>query len=123
MKRGEPSRAIALLEPVKAYEHAPSAEFWPLYLRGLAYLELKDGASAAVQFRSILDHRGEVPASMLYPLASLGLARAATLGGDAAIARKAYDDFFTLWKDADPNLDALKEARLESARLTSIAKS
>jgi tetratricopeptide (TPR) repeat protein len=115
--RREPQRAIQILDPVRPYDHAPSGEFWPAYLRGQAYLALKDGASAAVQFRSILDRRGEVPASMLYPLAHLGLARAAILGGDPAVARQAYDNLFTLWNGADADLQPLKDARLEYMRL------
>ena len=79
LTRHEPAKALELLEPVRTYDHAPSGEFWPAYLRGQAYLQAKDGAAAGVQFQSILDHRGEVPASVLYPLAHLGLARAAVL--------------------------------------------
>jgi len=117
LQRGEPARALELLEPVGRYDHAPSAEFWPLYLRGQAYLQLKDGQAAGVQFKSILDHRGEVPASMLYPLAHLGLARAARLANDEGTVRKAYEDLFALWSEADPDLKPLKEARLEYSRL------
>ena len=73
--------------------------------------------SATQEFRTIVDHRGEVPASPLYPLAHLGLARAAVAGGNASQAREAYDAFFALWKDADSNLPALREARVEYERL------
>jgi tetratricopeptide (TPR) repeat protein len=117
LQRREPARALELLEPVKPYDHAPASEFWPAYLRGQAYLQLKDGPAAGVQFRSILDHRGEAPTSALYPLAHLGFARAAALGGDAGGARTAYEGFLALWDDADPNLLPLKEAREEHARL------
>ena len=117
MSRREPEQALELLEPVKPYDHAPSAEFWPVYLRGQAYLELKEGAAAAGQFESIMNHRGEVPASVLYPLAHLGLARAAALTNDQGKARKAYEELLVMWKEGDSNLQPLKEARLEYSRL------
>jgi tetratricopeptide (TPR) repeat protein len=117
--RGQPVRAIELLEPVKPYDHAATAEFWPKYLRGLAYLELKDGPEAAVQFQRILDHRGEVPTSPLFPLAHLGRARAAVIQKDYGQARTAYEAFLDLWKQADPDLVAPREARRELARLPS----
>jgi uncharacterized membrane-anchored protein len=78
---------------------------------------LKDGAAASEQFQSILTRRGEVPASMLFPLSHLGNARAAVLKGDEAEARKSYGEMLAMWKDADPDLTPLKEARLESSRL------
>ncbi len=115
--RREPARAIELLDPVKSYQHAPAAEFWPLYLRGEALLQRADGRGAGDEFQLIVDHRGEAPASPLYALAHLGLARAAALLGDNARARKAYDEFFSLWKGADGDLAPLTEARLEYARL------
>ncbi len=67
-----PARALELLDPVKPYDHAPASEFWPAYLRGQAYLQLKDGRAAGVQFRGHPEHRGEAPTSPLYPLAHLG---------------------------------------------------
>ena len=76
-------------------------------------LRLKRGSEAAAEFEKILDHRGEAPLSSLYPLAHLGLARAAALQGDSARARKAYQDFFALWKDADADLSVLLEAQKE----------
>jgi hypothetical protein len=119
IRRGEPARALALLDPVKPYDHAPAAESWPAYLRGQSYLQSKDGRSAAVQFQSILEHRGELATSPLYPLAHLGLARAAALAGDLARARKAYDSFFAIWNSADSTLQPLEQARAEYARLGS----
>jgi tetratricopeptide (TPR) repeat protein len=115
--RRESARALELLEPVVPFNRAPSTEFWPAYLRGQAHLQLRDGAAAATQFQSILDRRGEVPASPFFPLAHLGLARAATLRSDPDGARASYQRFFDLWKDADPDLPALVEARAEFARL------
>jgi tetratricopeptide (TPR) repeat protein len=117
MQRGDTARALELLEPVRAYDRAPSAEFWPAYLRGLTYLQLKDGQAARGQFQSIVDHRGQVPASMLYPLAHLGLARAAMMVNDVGTARKSYQAMLALWDRADPALQPLKAARLELSRL------
>jgi hypothetical protein len=117
LQRGDSARALELLEPVKPYDHAPSSEFWPPYLRGQAYLLLKDGESAEVQFQNIVDHRGEAPTSPLYALAHLGLARAAALAGDVGKARRMYEGFFGLWAEADAGLRPLKEGREEYARL------
>ena len=115
--RGNAGRALELLEPVRRFDHAPSAEFWPAYLRGQAYLQLKNGQAAAAEFRNIVTHRGEVPASMLYPLSHLGLARAFALSHDTDNARKSYEQFLTLWKSADAGLRAVTEARSEHAAL------
>jgi hypothetical protein len=117
VQRGESARALQLLDGVKPYDHAPASEFWPIYLRGMAHLHLKDGRAAGVEFQSILDHRGEAPTSPLYALAHVGIARAAVLSGSVDQARKAYERFFALWDDADPNLPPLKDARQEYARL------
>jgi eukaryotic-like serine/threonine-protein kinase len=117
IERGEAARGLERLEPVKAYDRTPSSEFWPTYLRGQAYVQLKDGGAAAGEFQSILDRRGEVPASVLYPLAYLGLARSAMLANNPGKARNAYEAFLALWKDADPDLRPLKDARLEYSQL------
>jgi tetratricopeptide (TPR) repeat protein len=110
------TRALELLEPARPFEHSPEAEFWPAYLRGRAHLLLGDHSSAAGDFRSIVEHRGESPDAVLYPLAQLGLARALAMAGDAA-ARAAYTGFFALWEHADADLGPLKDARGEFARL------
>lgn len=106
-----PQAAVDLLEQTRRFE--ASGEFRPQYLRGLAYLELQSASAAAAEFRRILEHRGQAPLSVLYPLAQLGVARSAALAGDAAGARKAYDDFFELWKNADRNLIPLQAAERE----------
>jgi tetratricopeptide (TPR) repeat protein len=119
LKRGEAAagtdRAVALLPPSKQYEAALS--FRPTWVRGLAYLHSKDGAMAAAEFQRIIDHRGWDVLSPLWPMARLGLARAATLQGDVASARKAYEDFFQLWKDANADLPIMIEARREYEKL------
>ena len=114
---GDAARGLALLEPVAPYDHARSADFWPAYLRGLAHLAGGNGAEAGTQFEAILNHRGEVPDSILYPLSNLGAARAAALAGDSAKARHAYVTFLALWRDADQNLAPLQAARTELAQL------
>jgi eukaryotic-like serine/threonine-protein kinase len=114
LPHGNAQHAIELLQPALRYE--PAAEFWPQYVRGLANLKLNKGAEAATEFKKILDHRGEGPLSVLYPLADLGLARAAALQGDATTARKAYQDFFAFWKDADNDIPVLIEAKKEYAK-------
>jgi hypothetical protein len=89
----------------------------PIYLRGEAYLAEKKGDLAAKQFQAYLDHRGLYLNFVLGPLAHLGLARAYALQGDTNKARTAYQDFFALWKDADPDIPILKQAKAEYAKL------
>jgi hypothetical protein len=115
LNRGNPAPVIQLLDAAKKYEVA--GEFWPPYLRGQAYLRLGNGVQAAAEFKTILDHRGWYPVSPLYPLAKLGAARAAVLSGDNVKARMYYQDFFTFWKDADPKLPILIEAKAEYEKL------
>jgi serine/threonine protein kinase/tetratricopeptide (TPR) repeat protein len=115
LQRGNPAQAIQSLETTRAYEGY--ALFQIAYLRGQSYLNQQKGADAAAEFQKILDHRGWQPTSPLYSLAQLGLARAAALSGDPTKARKAYQDFFALWKDADPNIPILQEARREYEKL------
>ena len=115
LHRGNGARAIQLLEATRLYGGA--ALFQVAYLRGEAYLSQHNGAQAATEFQSILDHRGAQPTSPLYPLAELGLARAAVLNGDTTKARKAYQNFFALWRDADPDIPALQQARQEQEKV------
>ena len=117
LQRNNPARAIQFLEPATRYEAA--ADFQPQYFRGLSYLRLGKGAEAAAEFQKIVDRKGQgdLLVSTLYPLAHLGLARALSLSGDAARARKAYEDFFALWRDADSDLPILIEAKKEYAKM------
>ena len=117
LKAGQPARTLERLEGVKRFDHSPVAEFWPAYLRGEAQLQLGRHSEAADAFQSIIDHRGEMADSPLYPLAHVGLARARASGGDHAGARQSYLAFFALWKDADSTLLPLTDARREFARL------
>jgi len=93
------------------------ATYWPMYVRGEAYLRSGDGAKSAVEYQKILDHRGIDPTSPLYTLARLGSGRAYALQVDKAKAKSAYQDFFAAWKDADPDVPILKEAKAEYAKL------
>ncbi|HYX29067.1 MAG TPA: protein kinase [Pyrinomonadaceae bacterium] len=115
LSKGNAAQAVQLLGSTRRYE--PFGDFWPQYLRGEAYLKLKDGTQAAAEFKTILDHRGWYPTSPLYVLAQLGAARAQALNGDNAAARTAYQDFFTLWQGADANLSMLVAARQEYDKL------
>ena len=115
LHRGSPAQAIELLESAHRFES--SGNFGPQYVRGQAYLKLNKGAEAAAEFQKILGHRGWSVRGVLYPLAYVGLARGAVLQGDTAKARKAYQDFFVLWKNADPDNPILIEAKKEYEKL------
>jgi tetratricopeptide (TPR) repeat protein len=115
LQRNNPSQAIELLQSAIPYD--PGARFWPTWIRAQAYLQFKQGAQAAAEFQRIIDHRGWDVTSPLWPLAHLGLARAAMLQGDAAKAKQMYDEFFRLWKDADADLPVLMEAKKEYEKL------
>jgi eukaryotic-like serine/threonine-protein kinase len=110
-----------LLEAARPYETGtglPGAvNYWPMHVRGEAFLRVHDGAKSAAEYQKILDHRGLSPTSPLYSLAHLGLGRAYALQGDTAKARTAYQDFFVLWKDADSDVPILKQAKAEYAKL------
>jgi len=122
LNRGEAQRAVDLLQATTPYETGTPFQFqygtyYPVYVRGLAYLKLGQGKQAAIEFQKILDHRGIVLNFYTYPLASLGVARAKMMAGDTAGARVAYQDFLALWKDADPDIPVLKQAKAEHAKL------
>jgi predicted Zn-dependent protease len=108
-------RAIELLKVASTIELGQT--LCSAYLRGGAYLMLHDGNRAAVEFQKFIDHRGLVVNFPWGALARLGLARAYAMQGDTSKARTAYQDFLTLWKDADPDVPILKEAKAEYARL------
>jgi serine/threonine protein kinase/Flp pilus assembly protein TadD len=115
MQRGNPAQALQLLETTRPYGRYL---LFPIaYLRGQAYLTAQKGADAAAQFQEILDHRGWSALSYFYPLAHVGLARAAVVQGDTAKARQAYQDFFALWKDADADVSVLIDAKKEYEKL------
>jgi eukaryotic-like serine/threonine-protein kinase len=116
------ARAIAVLQAAVPYELADPPPFssgtmYPVFLRGQAYMRAGNGALAAMQFQKILDHSGVIVNFPLRALAHLGLAEARALSGDRAGARTAYQDFFALWKDGDPDIPVLQRARSEYARV------
>ncbi len=115
-----PDRAIVALEPSLPYEFGgppPGIPMYPAYIRGLAYLAQRNGPAATAEFQKFLDHTGIVQNFLLGSLAHLQLARAYVLSSDTAKAKSAYQDFLTLWKDADPDIPILKEAKAEYAKL------
>jgi serine/threonine protein kinase/Flp pilus assembly protein TadD len=119
---GNTTTALQALEAAAPYDVGSPPPFqiatlYPAYLRAQAYLAAHDGASAAREFQKFLDHRGVVLNYPLASLAHLGLARAYALSGDNAKAKSAYQDFFTLWKDADPNIPILAAAKAEFGKL------
>jgi serine/threonine protein kinase/tetratricopeptide (TPR) repeat protein len=111
--------ALAASVPYELGETNPSFTFalYPVYLRGQAYLATKQGAAAATEFQKILDHSGVVGNEPIAALAHLGLARAYALDGDRGKSKAAYQEFFTLWKDADPDIPILIAAKAEYAKL------
>jgi predicted Zn-dependent protease len=117
VNRNNSAQAIQLLQAATRYEMGYAAGFWPMYVRGQAYLRSRAGAEAAAEFQKILNNRGVNINSNLYSLAYLGLARATTLMGDRVKARNTYEDFFRLWKDSDPDVPALQQARQEYEKL------
>ena len=90
---------------------------FPVVVRGEAYLAARRGNEAAVEFQKILDHRGLVLNQPIGALAHLGLGRSYVLQGDTVKAKAAYEDFLTLWKDADPDIPVLQKAKAEYAKL------
>jgi hypothetical protein len=90
---------------------------YPIYVRGVAYLAARQPAEAAGEFQRILDHRSIVLVDPMDAMARLQLARALALSGDTVKAKSAYNDLFSLWKNADPDIRVLKEARAECAKL------
>jgi predicted Zn-dependent protease len=120
LQHNQPEQAVAHLEVARPYEFGSepgSAHYSVNYLRAEAYLRQKDGAKAAAEYQKILDHRGTAPLDVSYNLSHLGLGRAQALQGNTAAAKSAYQDFFAAWKDADPDLPILKQAKAEYEKL------
>ena len=117
-------QAVQILEVATPYElGGPTAgvtflaDLYPVYIRGLAYLKAGQGQQAAAEFQKMLDHRGIVGNFVLGALAHLQLGRAQVIMGNKAAALKSYQDFLTLWKDADPDIPIYQQAKAEYARL------
>ena len=119
---GDASRAVEALAEAEPYElgqtnYSFTFALYPVYLRGQAYLAAKQGVAAQVEFQKLLDHYSVVGNQPIGALARLGLARSYTLQGDIPKARAAYSDFLSLWKNADPEVPLLKQAKVEFAKL------
>ena len=128
LNHNQPANAVELLQTAIPYEDGSAIEggsemllgagnLYPAYIRGLAYLAAHRGSEAAAEFQKILDHHGVVVCDPIGALAYLQLGRANALAGDKTKARSAYQDFLTLWKDADRDIPILKRAKAEYPRL------
>ncbi len=120
---GNPQTAVSLLQAAAPYELAETSSvsnvpnMYPTYVRGHAYLLAHNGGAAAAEFKKLLDHFGVVQNSILGALSRLQLARAEVMMGDMDAGQKQYNDFLTLWKDADPGIPILKQAKAEYGKL------
>lgn len=119
LDRNDASKAIEVLQTAAPYElgQIDPTPLYPIYLRGMAYLAAHRGPEAAAEFQKLLDHTGLLGNSPIAALAHLESGRAYAMQGEKDKARKAYEDFLTLWKDADADIPILKEARAEYAEL------
>jgi len=122
IRSGDAERAVEALKVSAPYELGETNTsftfaLYPVYLRGDAYLAAKQGAEAASEFQKISDHFGVIGNEPIGALAHLGLGRAYAIEGDSAKAKAAYQDFFVLWKEADPDIAILKQAKAEYAKL------
>jgi tetratricopeptide (TPR) repeat protein len=117
LSRNDPSGAIEVLQAAAPYELSGSGALYPVYVHRESNLAAHQGDKAAAEFQKILDHRGIVVNAPIGALAHLGLGRAYVLLGDKTKAKSAYQDFLTLWKDADPDIPMLKQAKAEYAKL------
>jgi DNA-binding winged helix-turn-helix (wHTH) protein/predicted Zn-dependent protease len=125
LNHGEHAKVGDLLQPAVPYElgsqrsslHGNFGALYPVYVRGEAYLADNKGPEATAEFKKILAHRGIVVSDPVGVLARLQLGRAFALSGDTTKAKTAYQDFLTLWKDADPDIPVLKQAKAEYAKL------
>ena len=124
LNRGRVSEALEILRVAAPYELGQTTfsdyswnGLYPVYVQGEAYLVAHQATKAAAEFQKILDHRGIVWNSSIGALAHLQLGRACAMQGDTPRAKAAYTDFLTLWKDADPDIPILKQAKAEYAKL------
>jgi eukaryotic-like serine/threonine-protein kinase len=126
LNRREPTKAVELLEVSSPYElgaphssmHGFFGAMYPVYVRGMAYLAEQQGQEAAAEFQKILDHPGIVVSDPIGALARLQLGRAYVMSGDRIRAKSAYQDFLNLWKDADPEIPIVKQAKAEYGKLS-----
>jgi len=119
LNQQQPAQAIAALEPARPYELGGGGTtiIYPAYIRGQAYLAQKNGAAAIAEFQKFYDYADLAGNAILTPLAHLQMARAYVLAGNSAKAKSYYQDFLSLWKNADPDVPILKQAKTEYAQL------
>jgi hypothetical protein len=124
LSRQQPARALAELEPAAVYELASLAghegfngSLYTVYVRGLVYLAERKGMEAAAEFEKVLNHRGIVVYDPIGAVSRWRLGQAYALAGDVLLSKAAYDDFLTLWRNADPEIPILKKVRSERAAL------
>jgi serine/threonine protein kinase len=117
LSKRDSSQVVVELEPAAAYELGLGAFLYPAYLRGQAYLLEHKSSAAIAEFQKLLDHKGCMVNFVTGPLAHLQIGRAYAMAGDSAKAKAAYQDFFVIWKDADPDIIILQQAKAEYARL------
>ena len=115
--KGNSSQAIVDLEAAAPYELSIEGNLYPAYVRGQSYLLAHNGTAAATEFQKMLDHSGIVQNFVTGSLVHLQIGRAYAMSGDTAKAKAAYQDFLNLWKDADPDIPILKQAKEEYAKL------
>jgi predicted Zn-dependent protease len=122
--KGNASEALESLRAATPYELGQTTSgtygwtaLYPVFVRGEAYRAARQGSEAAAEFQKILDHRGVVLNEPIGALAHLQIGRAYAMQGDTAKAKVAYQDFLSLWKDADRDIPILKEAKAEYAKL------
>jgi eukaryotic-like serine/threonine-protein kinase len=123
LRQHDPAAAIDLLCGIVQYDLAFTLSFdylYRAYIRGLAYLELGDGRSAAGEFQKPIDNPDLSWEYITCPLARLQLGRAERLMSDNASARESYEEFLTIWKDADPDLPIYRQAKAEYAQLKNL---
>jgi tetratricopeptide (TPR) repeat protein len=126
LQKGDTAKALGMTEVATPYDLAIPATalytgsffgvLYPVYVRGLAYSRMGRPREAAVEFQKILDHPSIMLNDPIGPMARLQLARALAAAGDHAKSAATYKDLLTLWRDADPNLPVVQQARAESAR-------
>ena len=114
--RKEASKAIDALRAATPYELGVGVGLDPIYVRSQAYLAEHEGSKTAGELQKIFEHRA-ITLNPIGALAHLGLARAYALQGEPSKAKVAYQDFFSLWKEADPEIPVLKEAKAEYSKL------
>jgi hypothetical protein len=122
LNRNNPTKALEDLVPASLYDMGSPLPLqvgtaYPVFMRGQSYLAARQGPAAAAEFQKILSYPGVTLNFHTGALAHLGLARAYALQGDTGMARTAYQDFFSVWKDADPEIPILIAAKAEYAKL------